>query len=193
MPDNANRRLPVSAYDILAYALQLKQHPTIDNVYLDRNNIHYRRTKWGFEKAERLNLRLALRRMEKECDLLAQRLDDLSEEYDHLLKRKTGLLQHLDAANNKLKEHRRERGFLKKYLKEVLDKNLSLDKRMERMTKREQNLLQQIDNLKSTKDNLLENNLHLTNKNREQKNQIQTLQKVVEELKSEQKKAAKVF
>ncbi len=172
-----------SAYDILAFALRLKPHPTMDNFFTDKNDTLYRRTRWGFEKAERYNVQLALRRKEKQYDELNDELHNLHDEFAQLLKRKTGLLKHIEQLNQQLKNSRREKGFLKKHLKEVLDKNLSIDKRMERMTNQEDNLLLQIEKLKKTKDNLLEHNLQLTDKNRQQKNQINALQKALLELK----------
>lgn len=172
-----------SAFDILAYVLRLKKHSNIDNIYIDKNNQLYRRTKWGFEKAERINLHLALQRKERQFEQLQSKYYDLLDEYEHVLRRKTGLLQHLESTNEQLKQSRKEKGFLKKHLKEVLDKNLSLDKRMERMENQEANLLQQIEKLKKTRDNLLENNLQLTNKTRQQKNQLNALQQTITELK----------
>ncbi|WP_430813541.1 hypothetical protein [Carboxylicivirga sp. RSCT41] len=173
-----------SAFDVLAFALQLKKHPEFENIYVDKRKVQYRRTKWGFEKTEKYNLRLALMRKEKKHAQLADEYDNLIQEYEQLLKRKTGLIHHLEAANDKLKDNRKEKGFLKKHLKEVLDKNISLDKRMQRMIKQEENQKQQIEKLKSSKDNLLEQNNYLTDKTRQQKNQINALLKTIEELKS---------
>ncbi len=172
-----------SAYDVLAYVLKLKKHHNLANIYIDVNKVHYRRTKWGFEKAERYNLNLALLRKEKQYELLMHEYDNLNQKYDQVLKRKTGLIHHLDECNNKLKDYRKEKGFLKRHLKEVLDKNISLDKRMERMLKQEENLQLQIEKLKSTKDNLLEQNHYLTDKTRQQKSLINALQKTIEQLK----------
>ena len=187
MPKRKNPPLPETAYDVLALVLQLKKHPTITNLYLDKNKQLYRRTRWGFEKADKYNLKIALLRKEYRYDQLKDDYDNLCQEYEQLLKRKTGLLHHLEAANDKLKEARKEKGFFKKHLKEVLDKNLSIEKRMERMLNQEENQKNQIDRLKSTKDNLLESNQLLTDKTRQQKSQINSLQKAVEQLKEKLK------
>jgi chromosome segregation ATPase len=184
MPKIKESSIIKSAYDVLAFALQLKKHPQFENIYVDRNKVNYRRSKWGFEKEERYNLRLALLRHEKKYEQLMHDYDNLTQEYDQLLKRKTGLVHHLDAANNKLKENRKEKGFLKKHLKEVLDKNISIDKRMQRMLKQEENQKQQIEKLKSAKDNLLEQNNYLTDKTRQQKSQINALQKTIDQLRT---------
>ncbi|MCU4154539.1 hypothetical protein J1N10_01040 [Carboxylicivirga sp. A043] len=172
-----------SAYDILAFALNLQRHPQYENIYVDKKKINYRRTKWGFEKEEKYNLRLALMRKERQHEQLRYDYNNLAYEYEQLLKRKTGLIHHLEMANNKLKEYRKEKGFLKKHLKEVLDKNISIEKRMQRMLKQEENQQQQIEKLKSSKDNLFEQNNYLTDKTRQQKTQINALQKTIEQLK----------
>ncbi|MBK3517232.1 hypothetical protein [Carboxylicivirga marina] len=182
-------KLPIfkTAYDVLAYVLQLKKHPSIEHIYFDKNKVHYRRTKWGFEKAEKYNLNLALKHKEQQFDRLQQDYDNLSNEYELLLKRKTGLNHHLETANDKLRESKKEKGFFKKHLKEVLDKNTSLEKRMERMLKQEENLKQQVEKLKSSKENLFEQNQHLTEKSRMQRNQINAFHKTIEQLKAKQK------
>lgn len=183
MPEDYKSRLSFSAYDILAFALKLSPHPTLPNIYTDKNKTLYRRTKWGFEKAERFNLQLELKYKERQYDELEYKFNNLSNEYDQLLRRKTGLLKHFDLLNQQLRQSKKDKGFLKRHLKEVLDKNLSLDKRMERMLKQEENLLQQIEKLRKTKDNLLEQNYQLTDKSRQQKNQINALQAALHELK----------
>ncbi|MCG8580669.1 MAG: hypothetical protein MI866_12165 [Bacteroidales bacterium] len=173
-----------SAFDVLAFALKLKKHPEFENIYVDKNKVQYRRTKWGFEKTEKYNLRLALMRKEQKHAHLSDDYNNLIQEFEQLLKRKAGLIQHLETANEKLKENRKEKGFLKKHLKEVLDKNTSLDKRMQRMLKQEENQKLQIEKLKTSKDNLLEQNNFLTDKTRQQKNQINALLKTIEDLKT---------
>lgn len=183
MPKLKSSPIIKSAYDVLALALRLKKHQQFEKIYVDENNVQYRQTKWGFEQAEKYNFRLALLRKEKKYKLLTDDYDNLTQEYEQLLKRKTGLIHHLVTANEKLKENRKEKGFLKKHLKEVLDKNISIDKRMQRMLKQEENQKQQIEKLKSSKDNLLEQNNYLTDKTRQQKSQINALQKTIEELK----------
>jgi chromosome segregation ATPase len=187
MPERKILPLLETAYDVLAYVLKLSRHPKINNLYFDKNKEVYRRTKWGFEKADKYNMRIALMRKEKQYDQLLDDYDDVCQEYNQLLKRKTGLLDHLDMANEKLKESRKEKGFFKKHLKEVLDKNTSIEKRMERMLNQEDNLKQQIEKLKSTKDNLLESHQALTEKTRQQKAQINALQKTLEQLKEKLK------
>ncbi|TRX66000.1 hypothetical protein [Carboxylicivirga sp. M1479] len=184
MPDNYKPSLIKSAYDILALALQLKKVSNRANLYVDRNSISYRRTKWGFEKEEKYNLRVALRRKERQLDQLSDAKNDLEQSFTQLTKRKTGLLQHLEAANDKLKQAKKEKGFFKKLIKELLDKNTALDKRMERMQNQADNLQQQVKKLKENKDNLFEQNLNLTEKTRQQKVQITALQKAISELKS---------
>jgi len=176
-----------SAYDILAVVLKLKKHSSGENIYVDKNNIHYLRTKWGFEKAEKYNLRIALKRKERQYDRLFDDYNNLVHDYNLILQRKSGLNKHLDSANEILKNARKEKGFFKKHLKEVLDKNTALEKRMERMLRQEENQAHQIEKLKSTKDNLLEQNTLLMDKTRQQKSQINALQKVIEELKSKVK------
>lgn len=184
MPDNYKPSLIKSAYDILALALQLKKVSNRANLYVDRNSISYRRTKWGFEKEEKYNLRIALRRKERQFDQLSDAKNDLEQSFTQLTKRKTGLLQHLEAANDKLKQAKKEKGFFKKLIKELLDKNTALDKRMERMQNQADNLQQQVKKLKENKDNLFEQNLNLTEKTRQQKVQITALQNAISELKS---------
>lgn len=183
MSEDYKSRMSSSAYDILAFALRLSPHPALPHIYIDKNKVHYRRTRWGFEKAERYNLHLELKRKERQCDELKYESGNLKNEFEQLLKRKTRLLKHFDVLNLQLKQSKKDKGFLKKHLKEVLDKNLSLDKRMERMIKQEDNLLHQIEKLKKTKDNLLEHNIQLTEKNKQQRNQINALQKALHELK----------
>ncbi len=184
-----------SAFDVLAHVLQLKKHTSYSNIYFDKNKTLYRRTRWGFEKCERYNLQLELSRKQRQYEQLQAKYYDLYDEYEHVMKRKSGLNQHLESLNQLLKQGRKEKGFLKKHLKEVLDKNISIDKRMDRMLKQEANLMQQIEKLKKTKDNLLEHNLLLTDKNRQQKNQIKALQLTIEQLKqtSKQEQVEKFF
>ena len=180
-----NNHLPIfdTAYDVLAFVLQLKKHPKLSNHYIDKNKIVYRRTKWGFEKAEKHNLRIGLRRKERLFDQLQNEHDRLQYEHQLVLKRKTGLLKHLEMADEKIKQYKKEKGFFKKHLKEVLDKNTSLEKRMERMLKNEENLHSQIEKLKKTKDNLQEQNQYLTEKSRHQKAQINSFQKLLDQRK----------
>ncbi|GEM_PF-6476581 len=184
MPKRSRLSIFDTAYDVLAYVLKLHKHPTQKSVYIARDKQLYRRTKWGFEPLERYNLRIQLRRKERKIDYLNDELDNLTEEYNLLLKRKTGLINHLHDADERLKEARREKGFLKKHLKEVLDQNIALDKRLQRMQNQEENNLLQIDKLKRTKDNLLESNTSLSDKTRQQKAQIASLHKMVEDLKN---------
>ncbi len=172
-----------SAYDILALVLKLKKHTSKENIYVDKNNTYYIRNKWGFEKAAKYNQRIALRRKERQFDQLADDYKHLKHDYDLLLQRKTGLSKHLKAINEILKVTRKEKGFFKKHLKEVLDKNTALEKCMERKIRHEKNQAQQIEKLKMTKDNLLEENIILTDKTKQQKSQINALQKFIEELK----------
>jgi len=150
-------------------------------MYIDKQNTSYIRTQWGFEKAEKHNLRIALRRIERQYDQLNDNYQNLKYDYDQLLQRKTGLVLHLESINEFIKTARKEKGFLKKHLKEVLDKNLALEKRMQRLLRQEDNQQQQIEKLKKTKENLLEQNTHLLDKNKQHKKQISDLQKALEQ------------
>ena len=184
MPTNHKHPIVNSAYDILALVLKLKKHSSGENIYVDKNKTHYLRTKWGFEKTEKYNQRIALKRKERLFDKLLDDYNNLEHDYNLLLQRKTGLNKHLEAANEMLNKARKEKGFFKKHLKEVLDKNVALEKRMERMLRQEENHMFQIEKLKTNKDNLLGQNTLLTDKTRQQKSQINALHKVIEELKS---------
>jgi len=183
MTFHPHKNLIQSAYDILALALGLRRHLTNKNIYIDKYKTHFIRSKWGFEPTEKYNQRLLIQYQERKIEQLNHLLADKDFEIEHVLSRKDGLSRQIHLMQEQSKSAKREKGFLKKLLKEVLDKNLALEKRMERMIHHEENLSMQIAKLKLSKDNLLEHNQHLTEKSRQQKLQLQTLQQVIEKLK----------
>jgi len=183
MTSHFHKNLLKSAYDVLAMALGLRRHHIDKNIYIDKYGAHFIRSKWGFEPTEKYNQKIKIQYLERKIEQLNQLLADKDYEIEHLLLRKEGLDKQIDIMSDQSKSAKKEKGFLKKLLKEVLDKNLALDKRMERMVHHEENLSLQITKLKTSKENLLEHNQHLIEKSQQQKMQLQTLQKVIEQQK----------
>lgn len=180
MTSHFHKNLFNSAYDVLAMALGLHRHHTSKNIYIDKYGARFIRRKWGFEPTEKYNQKIKIQYQERKIEQLKQLLADKNYEIEHLLVRQEGLHKQVDLMHDQSKSAKKEKGFLKKLLKEVLDKNLALEKRMERMIHHEENLFMQIAKLKTSKENLLEHNQHLTEKSQQQKQQLQTLQKVIE-------------
>jgi len=183
MTPSPHKTLIKSAYDVLAMALGLRRHHSVKNIYFDKYNSHFIRSKWGFEPTDKYNQKIKIQYQNRKIDHLDGLLSDKNYEIEHLLTRKDGLSRQVDQMHAQAKSAKKEKGFLKKLLKEVLDKNLALENRMKRMISHERNLLMQIAKLQTTKDNLLIHHQQTTEKSRQQKQQLQTLQKVIEQLK----------
>jgi len=183
MTSHFPKNLFKTAYDVLAMALGLDRHNTNKNIYIDKCGTHFIRSKWGFEPTEKYNQKIRIQYQERKIEQLNQLLADKNYEIEHLLLRQEGLHKQVDLLHDQSKSTKKEKGFLKKLLKEVLDKNLALEKRMERMIHHEENLSMQIAKLKTSKENLLTHNQHLTEKSQQQKLQLHTLQQVIEQQK----------
>ena len=173
-----------TAYDIIAHILGLQQLTGKEKIFVKKDSgKRYIRTKWGFEPVEKHNLKIKILRLEHEIDKLKTENEELKYNNETLIRKKEGLKKQLALSQDNGKKLKKEKGFLNKLLKEVLDKNLSLDKRYERQLKSREKTDKQLENLKSSKDHLLEQYNSLIEKNREQKKHLQELQKVISELK----------
>ena len=174
----------LTAYDLIAYILGLEKIPNRENLYLHiKTRKRYFRTKWGFEPEEKYNLRIVVLKLEHKLEKLMQRVEELSFDNDVLIRKKEGLTKQLRKSQDYSKETRREKRFISKLLKEVLDKNVALEKRFLRLENHTVNIEKQLENLKVTKSNLLDQYNALIEKNSQQKKQLQELQKVIAGLK----------
>ena len=173
-----------TAYDIIAHVLGLQQLPEKDNIYINNNTKkRFIRTKWGFEPTEKHNLKVKTLRLEHIIEKLNREIDELRSDNDALIRKREGLRKQLNLSQEYTKRMKKEKGFISKLLKEVLDKNIALDKKYERLLKSEENTDKQLENLRSSKEHLLEQYNNLVEKNREQKKHLQELQKAIESLK----------
>lgn len=174
----------VTAYDIIAHILGLERIPDRENVYLHtKTKKRYFRTKWGFEPEEKYNLRIEVLKLEHKLEKLNQRVEELTYDNDGLIRKKEGLTKQLRKSQDYSKEARREKRFISKLLKEVLDKNVALEKKFLRLENHTVNIEKQLENLKDTKANLLVQYNALIDKNSQQKTQLQGQQKVIADLK----------
>jgi len=174
----------ITAYDIIAHILGLEKIPDKKNLYLNpKNEKRYFRTKWGFEPEEKHNLRIVVLKLEHKLEKLQQKVEELTFDNDTLIRKKEGLAKQLRISHDYSKETRREKRFVSKLLKEVLDKNVALEKKFLRLENHTANIEKQLENLKVTKANLLEQYNALIEKNSQQKKQLQELQKVIAGLK----------
>ena len=174
----------ITAYDVIAHILGLEKIPERDNLYIKpKNRKRYIRTKWGFEPEEKYNLRIVILKLEYRLEKLIQRTEELTYDNDTLIRKKDGLAKQLNKSHEYSKESRREKRFISKLLKEVLDKNVALEKKFLRLENHTVNIEKQLENLKLTKSNLLDQYNALIDKNSQQKKQLQELQKVIAGLK----------
>ena len=173
-----------TAYDIIAHALGLQQLPEKDNLYISNDTQkRFIRTKWGFEPTEKHNLKVKTLRLEHEIEKLNRELNELRSDNDALVRKREGLRKQLNLSQEYTKRMKKEKGFISKLLKEVLDKNIALDKKYERLLKSKENTDKQLENLRSSKEHLLEQYNNVVEKNREQKKHLQELQRAIVSLK----------
>ncbi len=174
----------ITAYDIIAHILGLEKIPDKENLYINpKNRKRYFRTKWGFEPEDKHNLRIVVLKLEHKLEKLMQKVEELTFDNDTLIRKKEGLAKQLRISHAYSKEMRREKRFVSKLLKEVLDKNVALEKKFLRLENHTENTEKQLENLNVTKSNLLEQYNALIEKNSQQKKQLQELQKVIAGLK----------
>ncbi len=178
-----------TAYDIIAHILGLEKISGNENGYIKTDNKkRFIRTKWGFEPEEKHNLRIMVLKLEHKLGKLIQRTDELAYDNEVLTRKKEGLTKQLRKSQEFSKEVRREKGFIRKLLKEVLDKNVALEKKYLRLEKHKMNISKQLENLISTKAHLLEQYNALIEKNSQQKKQLQEMQKAISSLKEKNEK-----
>jgi chromosome segregation ATPase len=177
-----------TAYDIIARILGLTKSPIKENIYfLRKNGRRYIQTKWGFEPVEKYNLNIQVLKLERKLERQFDYMEELEYDNAQLLRRKAGLIKQLNKSYDYAKGLKRKIGFLNKLLKEVLDKNVAWEKRLLRLEKNEENIRHQLENLKTSKAALVEQNQHLTEKSRQQKKQIQELQTALNTIKQQEK------
>ncbi len=174
-----------TAYDIIAHVLGLRLLKEQEKIYVlkgDRSK-RFVRTKWGFEPVEKHNLKIRVMYLEHEIEKLIRINEELTYDNDSAQRRREGLRKQLAICQENTKRMKREKGFINKLLKEVLDKNVALDKKYERLVKNKENADKQLENLKKSKAHLLEQYNDLIEKNREQKKHLREFQKVIADLK----------
>ena len=172
-----------TAYDIIAHILGLQPAGKRD-IYIKKDSgKKYRRTRCGFEPVEKHNLKIEVLRLGHKMDTLKNENEELRFQNENLIRKTEGLRKQLALSQENGKKFKKEKGFLNKLLKEVLDKNLSLDKKYDRLLKSKENTDKQLENLKLSKAHLLEQYNSLIEKNRDQKKHLQELQNVIIELK----------
>jgi chromosome segregation ATPase len=174
----------MTAYDIIAHILGLQPENGKSEIYIKKGSgKRYRRTKWGFEPVEKHNLRIDALRLGHKLDRLKSENEELKYQNESLIRKTEGLRKQLALCQENGKKLKKEKGFINKLLKEVLDKNLSLDKKYDRLLKSKESTEKQLENLKLSKANLLEQYNALIEKNRDQKKHLQEFQKVIADLK----------
>ena len=140
----------ITAYDIIAHILGLEKISERDSLYINpKNRKRYFRTKWGFEPEEKYNLRIVVLKLEYKLEKLIQRTEELTYDNDTLIRKKDGLAKQLKKSHEYSKESRREKRFISKLLKEVLDKNVALEKKFLRLENHTVSIEKQLENLKA--------------------------------------------
>jgi chromosome segregation ATPase len=169
-----------TAFEIIADILDMKKISGQQNVYEEKGTKkRYKLTKRGFEPENHYNNRLKILKLEKQIKILTKQKAELEEINETLVKRKDGLSGQLAKCHEITGKQKKERGFINKLLKEVVDKNIALEKRYQRQQKLNENMNRQLENLKISKANLLDQYNNLVSKSQEQKKQIQELQKAL--------------
>ncbi|NPA37049.1 MAG: hypothetical protein GXO47_09390 [Chlorobi bacterium] len=180
MPANKRKEKLRTAYEEIADILEMQKAEGEKNIYISKEtNKRFKLTVYGFEPENNYNKRLEIFKLEKQLAVLKKQNDELSEINETLIKRKEGLKKQLEKCYEYSGGLKKKKGFINKLLKEVLDKNVSLEKKYTKLRKQNENITKQMDNLKETKANLLKQFEDVVEKGRQQKRQIRELQEAL--------------
>ncbi|TKG97162.1 hypothetical protein EYV94_01675 [Puteibacter caeruleilacunae] len=160
--------------DHLANSLDLIKND--DGTYRNLKGEFFRRTHLGYEPINKQSLKVELYLLKRKINQLENSVKYYQDEVRHLHEKRENVIRHINKRDEQVRTFNLEKGKLKSLLKLALDRNISFEKKLNRVSNLNENLQNQNQKLQKTKDALLKANEELIEKSKKLRAQLKDCQ-----------------